>query len=72
MADQQHLGARSPPPEAQQKISGRLTSGDVTQNRLDSPGYTDTARKHGPGTLEVLEQLILGHPWMPPAQPISP
>jgi transposase len=38
-------GARSPPPEAQQKISGRLTSNDVTQNRLDIRGYIDTARK---------------------------
>lgn len=72
MADRQHLGARSPPPEAQQKISGRLTSDDVTQNRSDIRGYIDTARKHGPGALEVLEQFMLGHPWMPPAQPISP
>jgi hypothetical protein len=66
MADQQHLRARSPPPEAQQKISGRLTSDDVTQDRLDIPGYIDTAGKHGPGTLEALEQLMLGHPRMPP------
>jgi hypothetical protein len=72
MADQQHLGARSPPPQAQQKISGHLTSADVTQNHLDIRGYIDTARKHGPGAPEVLEQFMLGHPWMPPAQPISP
>ena len=60
------------PLKTQQKISGRLTSDDVTQNRLDIRGYIDTARKHGLKALEVLEQLMLGHPWMPPAQPISP
>ena len=60
------------PLKTQQKISGRLTSDDVTQNRPDIRGYIDTARKHGPGALEVLEQFMLGHPWMPPAQPISP
>ena len=60
------------PLKTQQKISGRLTSDDVTQDRLDIRGYIDTARKHGLGALEVLEQLMLGRPWMPPAQPISP
>ena len=59
------------PLKAQQKISGHLTSDDLTQNRPDIRGYIDTARKH-PGALKVLEQLMLGHPWMPPAQPISP
>jgi transposase len=60
------------PLKTQQKISGRLTSDDVTQNRLDIRGYIDTARKHGLGALDVLEQLMLGRPWMPPAQSISP
>jgi transposase len=60
------------PLKTQQKISAPLTSDDVTQNRLDIRGYIDTARKHGLGALDVLEQLILGRPWMPPAQPISP
>jgi transposase len=60
------------PLKTQQKISGRLASDDVTQDRLDIRGYIDTARKHGLGALEVLEQLMLGNPWMPPAQPISP
>jgi hypothetical protein len=60
------------PLKTQQKISGRLTSDDVTQARLDIRGYIDTARKHGLGALEVLEQLMSGSPWMPPAQPISP
>ena len=72
LAHQQPQRARRPPPKTQQKISGRLTSDDVTQDRLDIRGYIDTARKHGFGALEVLEQLMRGNPWMPPAQPISP
>ena len=60
------------PLKTQQKISGRLTSDDVTQDRLDIRGYIDTARKHGLGAYEVLHQLIAGDPWLPPAQPISP
>ena len=60
------------PLKTQQKISGRLTSDDVTQDRLDIRGYLDTARKHGLGAYETLHQLMLGNPWMPPAQPISP
>jgi transposase len=60
------------PLKTQQKISGRLTSDDVTQNRLDIRSYIDTARKHGLGALDVLEQLMLGRPWTPPAQPLSP
>ena len=35
------------PLKTQQKISGRLTSNDVTQDRLDTRSYIDTARKHG-------------------------
>ena len=60
------------PVKTQQKISGRLTSDDVTQDRLDIRGYIDTARKHGLGAYEVLRQLMLGNPWLPPARPISP
>jgi transposase len=56
----------------QQKISGRLTSDDVTQDRLDIRGYIDTARKHGQNAYDVLQQLMLGNPWLPPPQPISP
>jgi hypothetical protein len=44
------------PLKTQQKISGRLTSDDVTQDRLDIRGYIDTARKHGPGAHDVLHQ----------------
>jgi transposase len=60
------------PLKTQQKISGRLTSDDVTQDRLDIRGYIDTARKHGHNAYEILHQLMLGNPWLPPAQPISP
>jgi transposase len=60
------------PLKTQQKISGRLTSDDVTQDRLDIRGYIDTARKHGLSACEALHQLMLGSPWLPPAQPISP
>ena len=60
------------PLKTQQKISGRLTSDDVTQDRLDIRGYIDTARKHGLGAYDVLHQVMLGNPWLPPAQPISP
>jgi transposase len=60
------------PLKTQQKISGRLASDDVTQDRLDIRGYIDTARKHGHGALDVLHQLMLGNPWQPPAQAISP
>jgi transposase len=60
------------PLKTQQKVSGRLTSDDVTQDRLDIRSYIDTARKHGLGAYEVLHQLMLGNPWLPQAQPISP
>ena len=60
------------PLKTQQKISGRLTSDDITQHRLDILGYIDTARKHGPGGYEILHQLMNGNPWLPPARPISP
>jgi hypothetical protein len=59
------------PLKTQPKISGRLASDDVTQDRLDIRGYIDTARKHGLNALDVLHQLMLGNPWLPPAQPVS-
>jgi transposase len=60
------------PLKTQQKISGRLTSDDVTQNRLDIRGYLDTARKHGKNAMDVLYDLMLGSPWQPPAPAFSP
>jgi hypothetical protein len=60
------------PLKTQQKISGRLASDDVTQDRLDIRGYIDTARKHGRNAMDVLHDLMLGRPWRPPAQAFSP
>jgi transposase len=60
------------PLKTQQKISGRLASDDVTQDRLDIRGYIDTARKHGKNAMDVLHDLMLGRPWRPPAQAFSP
>ena len=55
------------PLKTQQKISGRLTSEQTTQDRLDIRSYIDTARKHGHDTLTVLRSLFTGTPWRPPA-----
>jgi transposase len=54
------------PLKTQQKISGRLTSEDTTQDRLDIRGYIDTARKHGQDILTVLRTIMNGAPWSPP------
>jgi len=54
------------PIKTQQKISGRLTSEDVTQDRLDIRSYTDTARKHGHNVMDVLRAAMTGTPWWPP------
>ncbi len=54
------------PIKTQQKISGRLTSEDVTQHRLDIRGYIDTARKHGQDVMTVLRAVMTGTPWSPP------
>jgi transposase len=60
------------PLKTQQKISGRLTSDDATQDRLDIRSYLDTARKHGKNAMDVLYDLMLGSPRQPPALAISP
>jgi hypothetical protein len=60
------------PLKTQQKISGRLASDDVTQDRPGIRGCTGTARKHGVNALDVLHQLMLGNRRLPPAQPVSP
>ena len=54
------------PNKTQQKISGRLTSDDTTQDRLGIRSYIDTARKHGHDALTVLRALFTGNPWTPP------
>jgi hypothetical protein len=60
------------PLKTQQKVSGRLASDDVTQDRLDIRSYIDTARKHGRNAMDVLHQVMLGTPWRPPAPAFSP
>ena len=60
------------PLKTQQKISGRLTSDDTTQDRLDIRSYLDTARKHGKNAMDVLYDLMLGNPWQPEAAAFSP
>jgi hypothetical protein len=42
------------PTKTQQKISGRLTSQDITQHRLDIRSYIDTARKQGINVMTAL------------------
>lgn len=54
------------PTKTQQKISGRLTSEDITQDRLDIRGYIDTIRKHGGDVLTGIHDAITGTPWRPP------
>ena len=60
------------PLKTQQKISGRLTSTEVTQDRLDIRSYIDTARKHGQDVLTVLRSVMTGAPWHPPIPAPAP
>jgi transposase len=60
------------PLKTQQKISGRLTSADITQARLDIRSYIDTARKHGQDVLTVLRSVMTGSPWQPPLPAAAP
>jgi hypothetical protein len=54
------------PAKTQQKISGRLTSEDITQDRLDIRSYIDTIRKHGADVLTGIYDALTGNPWRPP------
>ena len=49
--------------------TGRLTSEQTTQDRLDIRSYIDTARKHGHDVLTVLRSLFTGNPWRPAPRP---
>lgn len=55
------------PTKTQQKISGRLTSEDVTQDRLNIRSYLDTLRKHGANVMTGIRNALTGNPWRPPA-----
>lgn len=54
------------PHKTQQKISGRLTSEDVTRHRLTLRSYISTAAKHHINIMTALRQAITGEPWTPP------
>jgi hypothetical protein len=54
------------PTKTQQKISGRLTSAEITQDRLDIRSYIDTIRKHGVDVLAGIRNALTGDPWRPP------
>ncbi|MGH3886053.1 MAG: IS66 family transposase [Pseudonocardiaceae bacterium] len=54
------------PTKTQQKISGRLTSEDITQDRLDIRSYIDTIRKHKADVLTGIRNALTGNPWRPP------
>ncbi len=54
------------PAKTQQKISGRLTSENTTQDRLDIRSYIDTARKCGVNAMAALRGAMTGAPWRPP------
>jgi transposase len=54
------------PTKTQQKISGRLTSEPITQDRLDIRSYIDTVRKHGGNVMAALHAALTGDPWHPP------
>ena len=58
-------------PEVRAGRSGRLTSEDATQDRLDIRSYIDTARKHGHRPLDVLRSLFTGNPWQPPVPALA-
>jgi transposase len=54
------------PTKTQQKISGRLTSTEITQDRLDIRSYIDTIRKHKADVLTGIRNALTGNPWRPP------
>ena len=59
------------PLKTQQKISGRLASDDITQDRLDIRSYIDTAAAHGITALDAISGALIGKPWLPPLQAAS-
>jgi hypothetical protein len=54
------------PSKIQQKISGRFTSEDITQDRLDIRSYIDTIRKHQADVITGIRAALTGNPWQPP------
>jgi hypothetical protein len=54
------------PIKTQQKISGRLTSTEIIQDRLDIRSYIDTIRKHKADILTGIRNALTSNPWRPP------
>lgn len=50
------------PTQTQQKISGQLTSKNLTQNRLDIRSNIDTARKHGIHVMTTTHRALTDNP----------
>ena len=72
VAHEQHQRVRTPPDKTQQKISGRLTSEETTQDRLDIRSYIDTARKHGQDILTCCAACSPAAPGSRPRRQPSP
>ena len=53
------------PSKIQQKISGRLTSVNRTQDRYTILGYLSTAAKHSLDKITALRDALTGRPWIP-------
>jgi transposase len=54
------------PAKTQQKISGRLRSGQATRDRYAIRGYISTAAKQGAHVLTAIYDALAGNSWMPP------
>jgi transposase len=54
------------PAKTQQKISGRLRSGQAARDRYAIRGYLSTAAKHGISIFTAILGALTGNPWMPP------
>jgi transposase len=54
------------PAKTQQKIPGRLRSGQATRDRYAIRGYISTVAKHGAHVLTAIHDALAGNPWMPP------
>jgi Transposase IS66 family len=54
------------PAKIQQRIFGRLTSGQRAKDRHRVLGYLSTAVKHGRDMMDALRGAILGRPRLPP------
>lgn len=68
----QHISGRGARRPETQKISDRLTSDDVSQDRPDIGRYMDAADKHGKNACAVLCGPLTGNPGRRNAPPFAP